>query len=158
MRKSLRSRNGHLDLFVRFLHGLSLESNQRLPGGLLGRTDNRPETIQRLLGGLLGRTDNRPETIQRAIKNLKEMSSDEISPDRSINIFHCLTEMKDHSVHQEITEFLKSENRSGKRLSEIHCSALADMLQMSEEVLRKYNTSDEGRRTERKSEAEMFVC
>ncbi|KAI3355600.1 hypothetical protein L3Q82_018430 [Scortum barcoo] len=83
---------------------------------------------------LLGQTDNSPEIIQRAINNLKEMNTDEISPDRSINIFHCLMEMNDHSVHQEIQEFLKSENRSEKKLSEIHCSALAYMLQMSEEV------------------------
>lgn len=132
MMKSFESKNGHLDLFVRFLHGLSLETNQRI------------------LGGLLGPTDNSSETISNTIINLKQMKSADIPPERSINIFHCLMEINDHSIHQEIQEFLKSQNKSETKLTEVHCSALAYMLQMAENVLEelnleKYHTSMGGR-------------
>ncbi|XP_037544709.1 protein NLRC3-like [Nematolebias whitei] len=111
--KSLRSENGHLDLFVRFLHGFCVESNQRL------------------LGGLLGQTGYSPEIIQRVINNLKKINSGGVSPDRHINIFHCQMEINDLSVHQGIQEFLKSEDRSKITLPENQCLALADKLQIA---------------------------
>ncbi|KAL2086389.1 hypothetical protein ACEWY4_017448 [Coilia grayii] len=131
--KALESKNGHLDLFVRFLHGISLKSNQEL------------------LLGLLTDTHSSPESVKKTIKNLKVMQRPKISPERCINLFHCLVEMHDSSVHDEIQAFLKTEKGSVKQLSLAHCSALAHVLLMSDEVLdefdlNKYKTSPEGRR------------
>ncbi|XP_063049132.1 NLR family CARD domain-containing protein 3-like [Engraulis encrasicolus] len=131
--KALESKNGHLDLFVRFLHGISLESNQKL------------------LLGLLTHTHSSSESVAKTIKNLKVMQRQNISPERCINLFHCLVEMHDSSVHDEIQAYLKAEKGSVKQLSLAHCSALAYMLLMSDEVLdefdlKKYKTTDEGRR------------
>ena len=132
MRKRvLKSKNGHLDLFARFLHGLSLESNQRL------------------LRPLLGQTENSPESKQKVIQNLMDMNTD-ASADRCMIIIHCLIEMEDQSVYQYVQTYLKSGNKT-EQLSEVQCTAMAYILQMSEEVLDKlklkdYNTSLEGRR------------
>uniref|UniRef100_A0A672HGQ4 NACHT domain-containing protein n=2 Tax=Salarias fasciatus TaxID=181472 RepID=A0A672HGQ4_SALFA len=126
--KSLRSQKSHLDLFFRFLYGLTLKSNRVLCGSLLGRTRRSPETTKGVL------------------KKLKEISADEMSLDSRINIFRSLTEMRDLSVHQQIQEFLKSKKISDMEFSETHCVGLAHIIQESDLVMeevhmKEYNTT-----------------
>ncbi|XP_068070600.2 NACHT, LRR and PYD domains-containing protein 3 isoform X2 [Danio rerio] len=131
---SLESENGHLDLCLRFLLGVSLESNQKLLQALLPHTVDNSESISRLT---------------RYIKN-RLKGQEHLSAERCINLFLCLLEMKDQTLYRQTQKFVNSKNRSANQLSPSLCSTIAYMLQISEEVLdefdlRNYNTSVEGK-------------
>ncbi|XP_030608666.1 NLR family CARD domain-containing protein 3-like, partial [Archocentrus centrarchus] len=128
--KALQSPNGHLDLFLRFLLGLSLQTNQTLLRGLLTKTGSSSQTNQ--------------ETAQYIKKKLNE----NLSAEKSINLFHCLNELNDHSLVEEIQKSLSSGSLSTDKLSPSQWSALVFILLSSEEdldvfALKKYSASEE---------------
>ncbi|XP_078140892.1 NACHT, LRR and PYD domains-containing protein 3-like isoform X1 [Centroberyx gerrardi] len=128
--KALKSPNGHLDLFLRFLLGLSLQTNQ-----------NR-------LRELLKQTGSSSQTNQKTVEYIKEKIRENPSPERSINLFHCLNELNDRSLVEEIQQYLRSGTLSTDRLSPAQWSALVFILLSSEEKLdefdlKKYSASEE---------------
>ncbi|XP_034724312.1 NLR family CARD domain-containing protein 3-like isoform X1 [Etheostoma cragini] len=128
--KALQSPNGHLDLFLRFLLGLSLQTNQNL------------------LRGLLTQTGSSLETNQKTIKYIKKKMDEDLSTERSINLFHCLNELKDCSLIEQIQWYLRSGLLSRYKLSPAPWSALVFILLSSEEGLdvfdlNKYSASEE---------------
>ncbi|XP_073803553.1 NACHT, LRR and PYD domains-containing protein 3 isoform X1 [Danio rerio] len=132
VKKTLQSKNGHLDLFLRFLLGLSQESNQ---SGL--------SNLKQLLPGLKLETENIKHTTDYIKKKIKK----EKSAERTINLFHCLNELKDDFV-EDLQKSLSSGNLTAQHLSSAQWSGLVFVLLMSEETqekfeLQKYRRSDE---------------
>uniref|UniRef100_A0A8B9K2C3 NACHT, LRR and PYD domains-containing protein 12-like n=1 Tax=Astyanax mexicanus TaxID=7994 RepID=A0A8B9K2C3_ASTMX len=132
--KAVASPNGHLDLFLRFLLGISLESNQILLKDLLTLTHSSSE-----------------ENTEYIKKLIKGDANHSLSTEKSICLFLCLSEMKDESLARKIQECIRSEGHSEEKLSAGQCSALAFEILISDEVLdeldlKKYNTSVENYR------------
>ncbi|XP_028428488.1 protein NLRC3-like [Perca flavescens] len=128
--KALQSPNGHLDLFLRFLLGLSLQTNQNL------------------LRGLMTQTRSSSKTNQETVKYIKKKISENVSAERSINLFHCLNELNDRCLVNEIQWYLRSGSLSTDDLSPAQWSALVFILLSSEEDLdvfdlKKYSASEE---------------
>ncbi|XP_039465143.1 protein NLRC3-like [Oreochromis aureus] len=128
--KALQSPNGHLDLFLRFLLGLSLQTNQTL------------------LRGLMSQTGSSSQTNQETVQYIKKKLSDNLSAEKSINLFHCLNELNDRSLVEEIQQSLRSGSLSTDELSPAQWSALVFILLSSEKDLdvfdlKKYSASEE---------------
>uniref|UniRef100_A0A8C5ARM0 NACHT, LRR and PYD domains-containing protein 12-like n=1 Tax=Gadus morhua TaxID=8049 RepID=A0A8C5ARM0_GADMO len=145
--KTLQSKNGHLDLFLRFLLGLSLETNQIVLRGLLGQK-KRSVTTQ-IKTGLLRLTGSSSQTNKGTVSYIKKKIKGDLSPERSINLFHCLNELNDCSLVKDIQQYLTSGSLSGKPLSPAQWSALVFILLTSEEELdvfdlKKYSASEDG--------------
>ncbi|XP_032437274.1 NACHT, LRR and PYD domains-containing protein 4-like [Xiphophorus hellerii] len=128
--QALQSPNGHLDLFLRFLLGISLQTNQRL------------------LQGLMTQTESSSQANQETVQYIKKKISENVSAEKSINLFHCLNELNDHSLVEEIQQSLSSGSLSTDKLSPAQWSALVFILVSSGEDLdvfdlKKYSASEE---------------
>ncbi|XP_073710187.1 NLR family CARD domain-containing protein 3-like isoform X2 [Misgurnus anguillicaudatus] len=131
--KALQSENGHWDLFLRFLLGLTLESNQTL------------------LQDLMRKTVSSSHISQETVAYIKEKIRENQAPEKSINLFHCLNELNDQSLVQEVQTFVNrtgASRLSGVSLSPAQWSALVFVLLNSEEeldefILSKYDPSEE---------------
>ncbi|XP_055011126.1 NLR family CARD domain-containing protein 3-like isoform X2 [Boleophthalmus pectinirostris] len=127
---ALQSANGHFDLFLRFLMGLSLSSNQSL------------------LQGLISPKGSSTETSQKTAEYIKQLINESVSVERSINLFHCLNELKEHSLLQQIQAYVSSGALGSLTLTPVQWCALVFILLSSEQdlelfELHKYSASQE---------------
>ncbi|XP_077063234.1 NACHT, LRR and PYD domains-containing protein 3-like isoform X6 [Siphateles boraxobius] len=119
--EAVHSKNGHLDLFLRFLLGLSVESHQIL--------------LQRLMKQTRSRSDSNEKTVEYIKEKIRTIDS----PEKSINLFHCLNELGDHSLVEQIQQYLKSGRIKEVKLSSSQWSAVVFVLLTSEEKLDKFD-------------------
>ncbi|KAI5627615.1 NACHT, LRR and PYD domains-containing protein 12-like [Silurus asotus] len=120
--QALKNLTGHLDLFLRFLLGLSLESNQKL------------------LQSLVTQTGSSSQNKEKTVQYIKKKISKNINTEKSINLFHCLNELGDDSLVEEIQQHLKSGAQS--ELSPSHWSALVFVLLTSAQDLEEFDLNE----------------
>ncbi|XP_065326202.1 NLR family CARD domain-containing protein 3-like [Pelmatolapia mariae] len=115
--KTLQSPNGNLDLFLRFLLGFSLQ------------------TSQTVLQGLQPQTGNSSQTNQEVVQYIKKKLSENLSAEKSLNLFHCLNELNDRSLVEEVKQYMRSGSLSIRNLSPAQWSALLSILVSSKKDL-----------------------
>uniref|UniRef100_A0A665W5Q4 NACHT domain-containing protein n=2 Tax=Echeneis naucrates TaxID=173247 RepID=A0A665W5Q4_ECHNA len=98
--EALRSPNGHLDLFLRFLLGLSLETNQTL------------------LRGLLTKAGSGSKTNRETAQYIKEKIREHFSPGKTTGLFECLHELKDPNLKEELQRYLSTKSKKENNIDE----------------------------------------
>ncbi|XP_076141559.1 NACHT, LRR and PYD domains-containing protein 3-like isoform X1 [Alosa pseudoharengus] len=126
--KAINNKNGHLDLFTRFIFGISLDSSKDLLKGFL------PDQ----------RSSNRYH--KKVVQHIKALRKNNLCPHRCVNLVHCLVELHDKSFLEELKHH--KPGLAKKPLTSFQCSALAYQLVTSEEVLseldlKQYRITDE---------------
>ncbi|XP_065138241.1 NLR family CARD domain-containing protein 3-like [Paramisgurnus dabryanus] len=119
--EALQSKNGHLDLFLRFLLGLSVESNQNLIQGLMIQTGRSCHSNVKTMGYIKWKIRKNP------------------SPEKSINLFHCLNELGDYFLVKEIQNYLKYRILRDAKISSSQWSALVFVMLTSGRELSEFN-------------------
>ncbi|XP_067306255.1 NACHT, LRR and PYD domains-containing protein 3-like [Pseudorasbora parva] len=122
--KTLHSKNGHLDLFLRFLLGFSLECNQTLLQCLLTQTGNS--------------LHNKEKTVQYIKQKIKK----NLSPEKFLNLFHCLNELGDCSLMEQIQHYVTAGTLDKVKLSSSQWSALIFVLLTSEQEMNVFKLKD----------------
>lgn len=128
---ALKRPNGDLDQFVRFLLGLSLETNQSVLRGLLMKTGTTSQVKTDLVKYIKKKLDGCP------------------SPERSLFLLECLKELNDQSLEEEIQHFLRPGHSFESKPSPSQWSAVAFILLSSQQQLdvfdlKTFSASDEG--------------
>nr|XP_021326705.1 uncharacterized protein LOC568664 isoform X10 [Danio rerio] len=150
--KALESDNGHLDLFLRFLLGLSLQSNSGILKGLLTQQDHNNwskwKILQYFFRTVDQQQDHNDQIKEEIVHYIKQKFEANLSLERSINLFHCLNELNDQTLVKEIQSHLSKGRYSSSDLSPAQWSALVFVLltsdeEMEEFELQKFKKSDE---------------
>ncbi|XP_062322136.1 LOW QUALITY PROTEIN: NACHT, LRR and PYD domains-containing protein 3-like [Osmerus eperlanus] len=140
---SLASERGYLDLFVRFLLGISQKGCQAHLRSLLTPVEGNP-----------GSLDDTEKNITETIAYIKRKNREDprpgstikenLNPERLINMIHCLNELNDDTLQREVLA-----KGRWNELTPPQCSALAYTLTVSNQPcdvfdLKAHNSSPEG--------------
>ncbi|XP_057679293.1 NACHT, LRR and PYD domains-containing protein 12-like [Corythoichthys intestinalis] len=114
---------GNLDMFLRFLLGLSLPCNQELVGELLKAPQDCGQS--------------KSKTVDLITERIEQNT-----PEKNVNLFYCLNELKDDSLLKRIQKELDSGRRlSWYQMSNDMWSALAFFLLTDDETRKSFHLS-----------------